>query len=337
MATSEVRRWLLAWASLGVVAACTPVTAKPAETTPAGKAIEPREPAAPDTGSKEETADVDEAEPEEAKAEDVFFAALPLEASPEVSQLALNASDNLVFARNLRVRMHVMRGYDNLGELTRRTGLPLVNGVFQMSDLSHLDSRDRPIQAFKQSSFVVDFDEPGMAAPSRALDAENPKPSPDDVARFVSEYIEQKSYQRAFDIASRVAESKAGDCTEHAVLTAALLRERKIPARVLLGVVLLAVARERGAPRLMAVGHSWVEYHDGKRWQIADAALRPQDERSESRTGAPDVQDPLAKLRLVYLPIKVMSDEGVGFARALMNDVGVESVVRIELDAAAVE
>lgn len=317
--------------------ACAPVAANTADTTPAAKAADDSSVVAPHAAHDAKPPEPDAKEESETKAEDVFFAALPLQATPKVSEIARAAEDNAAFAKNLRVRMHVMRGYRDLGELTRRTGLPLVNGVFQMSDLSHLESRDRPTKAYKQPSFVVDFDEPAINAPSQRLNTKHPKPAPEDVARFVSEYIEQKSYQRAFDIASRVAESKAGDCTEHAVLTAALLRKGKVPARVILGIVLLAVSREQGEPHVMAVGHSWVEYHDGKTWRIADAALRPEDENAEARTGAPDVQGAETKVRLAYLPITVMKDEGIGFARALMDNVGVESVVRVELDAAPIK
>lgn len=319
---------------LALTNACHPA---PAEAPTASATTSSDQTEAPNAApSAEAAAPVAEEEAESESTERVFFAALPVNASPRVSEMALAAADNAAFAQQLRVRMHVMRGYKDLGELTRRSGLPLVNGIFQLSDVSHLGSRDRPTKAYKQPSFVVDFDEPALGAPSNALAAKHPKPAPEDVARFVSEYIEQKSYQRAFDIASRVATSKAGDCTEHAVLTAALLRKSKIPARVILGIVVLAVSIDQKPPRLMAVGHSWVEYHDGKSWQIADAALRPEDEQAQSRTGAPDVTNS-ARIRLAYLPITVMKDESVAFARALMDQVGVESVTRVELDAAPAE
>lgn len=269
----------------------------------------------------------------EPKAESVFFSALPLEASPNVEEAALVAEDNVSFARSLRVRMHVMRGYQDLGELTRRSKLPLVNGVFQMSDLSHLHSTDRPGKGERSSSFVVDFDEPDIDGPAKALAAQHPSAKAEDIARFVSDYIQDKSYQRAFDVASRVARSKTGDCTEHAVLTAALLRKTKIPARVLLGVVLLAVSRPNKKPQLMAVGHSWVEYYENRSWKIVDAALRPDDDTSRPRTGAPGVEAE-ARVRIAYLPITIIKDESVSFARSLMDQVGVESVVRVELDAA---
>jgi len=320
---------------VALLGACTPVASNVNATAPTAKTSEPAtEPS--ETENSSAAAPRDEAQAP-AKAEEIFFAALPLQATPRVSELARTAQDNVTFAKSLRLRMHVMRGYRDVGELTRRSGYPLVNGVFQISDLSHLHSKDKPKRAYKRSSFVIDFEEPAVAVVGEALFAKHANAAPEDIARFVSEYIEQKSYQRAFDVASRVAESKAGDCTEHAVLTAALLRRNKVPARVLLGIVVLAVSQQNEAPHLMAVGHAWVEYHDGKAWQIVDAALRPEDEQTQARTGAPKVGAADAKVRLAYLPITVIEDEGVGFTRALMDNVGVESVLRVELDATPVK
>lgn len=54
---------------------------------------------------------------------------------------------------------------------------------------------------------------------------------------LVYEHIETKDLTTAFASASEVARTKAGDCTEHAVLLAALLRCRQIPARVCHGLV----------------------------------------------------------------------------------------------------
>ncbi len=54
---------------------------------------------------------------------------------------------------------------------------------------------------------------------------------------FVLEYIERKDLGSAFVSASDVARSKSGDCSEHAVLLAALLRCAGIPARGATGLV----------------------------------------------------------------------------------------------------
>lgn len=65
----------------------------------------------------------------------------------------------------------------------------------------------------------------------------------DDMARadklraFVRQYINRKSLGVAFASASDVARNRKGDCTEHAMLLAALLRAQGIPSRLATGLV----------------------------------------------------------------------------------------------------
>lgn len=55
--------------------------------------------------------------------------------------------------------------------------------------------------------------------------------------RFVHQHIRKKSLDVGFATASETARSRAGDCSEHGVLLAALLRADGIPARVASGLV----------------------------------------------------------------------------------------------------
>ncbi len=55
--------------------------------------------------------------------------------------------------------------------------------------------------------------------------------------RFVRGFVTQKSLDVGFATASEVARSRIGDCTEHAVLLAAMLRADDIPSRVVSGLV----------------------------------------------------------------------------------------------------
>lgn len=55
--------------------------------------------------------------------------------------------------------------------------------------------------------------------------------------RFVYKYIADKNLGTAFATASETARSRKGDCTEHGVLLAAMLRAADIPSRVAVGVV----------------------------------------------------------------------------------------------------
>jgi len=84
--------------------------------------------------------------------------------------------------------------------------------------------------------------------------------------RFVHESIQQKDFSTALASAADVAKDRQGDCTEHAVLLAALCRARKIPARVAIGLVYSP--RDRGFAY-----HMWNEVWINQRWIPLDATL----------------------------------------------------------------
>ncbi len=150
----------------------------------------------------------------------------------------------------------------------------------------------RPTAAERRPSFFVDSDEPGVVA---LLDALGPVAAPDApgrIAALVGRHVERKDLARLLDRASTVAARREGDCTEHAVLTAAVARAAGLAARVVFGVAL--IADERGG--IHGLGHAWAEIHDGRRWQVADAT---------------DLDGPE---RVLYLPLGVVRDEGPGYA-----------------------
>jgi transglutaminase-like putative cysteine protease len=57
------------------------------------------------------------------------------------------------------------------------------------------------------------------------------------IRRFVHSYINRKNLGVGFASASEVARKRTGDCSEHGVLAAALLRCAGIPSRVVAGVI----------------------------------------------------------------------------------------------------
>ena len=73
-----------------------------------------------------------------------------------------------------------------------------------------------------------------------------------ELAAFVRESIDTVSYGVGFATASETCRSREGDCSEHAVLLAALLRARGIPSRVAFGLVY--VGRDQ-----TYVPHMWSE------------------------------------------------------------------------------
>ncbi len=155
-----------------------------------------------------------------------------------------------------------------------------------------------PQPQHRQASWVIDFDE----EPVRQLVAElrtrrDREPTIDELVVDVFEHIHDKTYARSFDLASRIARTGEGDCTEHAVLLVALARAFGFPARVVTGNVILETESE-----VFAFGHAWSEVHDGERWQIHDATLPPDEDSGE---------------RIRYLPLTTLTDEGPGFGFAM--------------------
>lgn len=98
--------------------------------------------------------------------------------------------------------------------------------------------------------------------------SEDGHPVKDAVAlkEFVQGYVSDKNFSTAMATATEVAKSKAGDCTEHAVLLAALLRSKGIPSRVSIGFVY-------SAPHKAFVGHMWTEAWLAGGWFPLDPAL----------------------------------------------------------------
>lgn len=83
---------------------------------------------------------------------------------------------------------------------------------------------------------------------------------------IVPERIRYTGYRARTLSASDALHQGVGDCTEYALLLAALSRAQGIPAHLVAGYVLDAGALAVDP----AAYHNWVEFHDGERWQVAD-------------------------------------------------------------------
>lgn len=84
--------------------------------------------------------------------------------------------------------------------------------------------------------------------------------------RYVHENLKKKNFSTALASAAEVAKSLQGDCTEHAVLLAAMLRARNIPSRIAVGLVYVEKLSSFG-------GHMWTEAWLGGEWVPLDATL----------------------------------------------------------------
>jgi transglutaminase-like putative cysteine protease len=79
------------------------------------------------------------------------------------------------------------------------------------------------------------------------------------IEAFVAGYVRNYSLAIGYASAAEVAQSRTGDCTEFAVLTAALCRAVGIPAQVCSGVAY--VGSLRGSPGF--AGHAWTQAYVG--------------------------------------------------------------------------
>ncbi len=94
------------------------------------------------------------------------------------------------------------------------------------------------------------------------------------IEAFVADYVADKSLSVGYASAAEVAVSKQGDCSEHAVLTAALCRAVGIPAQVVTG---LAYVSEWRTFQNGFGGHAWVQVYLGDKWVGLDAAFKGAD------------------------------------------------------------
>ncbi|MDA0832474.1 MAG: transglutaminase-like domain-containing protein [Planctomycetota bacterium] len=109
-------------------------------------------------------------------------------------------------------------------------------------------------------SLVVDHARKGTASKSTQWDKAV------GLEKYVHDNLKQKNFSTALASAAEVAKRMEGDCTEHAVLLAALLRVVQIPSRVVVGLV-YAESQQAFA------GHMWTEAYFGDQWIPLDATI----------------------------------------------------------------
>lgn len=120
--------------------------------------------------------------------------------------------------------------------------------------------------------------------------------------KYVSEKLQNKNFSTAMATAADVARDMQGDCTEHAVLLAAMLRVRKVPSRIAIGLVY--------DDRIVGfVSHMWTEAWLGGTWVGLDAT------RGQGRVGA-------AHIKLAQASFADKSDDPVTAFVPLMNVLG---------------
>lgn len=133
-----------------------------------------------------------------------------------------------------------------------------------------IEKPDLPTEADSAPTAMIQSDDPAIVAMAARCCGEESDPWKIALAleKCVHDSIERKDFSKSFASASEVAKELRGDCTEHSVLLAALLRAKKIPARVASGLVYVETA---DGP--MMGYHMWNEAYIGERWIPLDAVL----------------------------------------------------------------
>ncbi len=125
-----------------------------------------------------------------------------------------------------------------------------------------------PDGRYLAANSVLQVDDPRiqqMAAEARG-DATRPADVALKLERYVHDVMTTKGFSQAFSTAAEVAESHEGDCTEHAVLLAALARACQLPSRVAIGLVYVESAGGFGY-------HMWTEVYLDGQWVPLDGIM----------------------------------------------------------------
>jgi hypothetical protein len=129
-------------------------------------------------------------------------------------------------------------------------------------------AEESPPDEYLQSTYFLECADPEVMKLAARGAGEKTEPAEIAVAleQFVHREMKDKNYGTSLATASEVARKLEGDCTEHAVLLAAMLRAKGVPSRVAVGLVY--------ADRHAAfAGHMWTEAFVNGVWTPLDATL----------------------------------------------------------------
>jgi hypothetical protein len=131
-----------------------------------------------------------------------------------------------------------------------------------------------PGKEFTESNYFVNWDNDGVKAHAAAAVKSLPATASDGVKalaveRWVKANMKAFEFSQAMATADNVAKTLSGDCTEYAMLSAAMCRAVDVPSRTVLGLV-YAPARD-GKPYLAY--HMWFEVFAAGQWLPLDATL----------------------------------------------------------------
>ncbi|MCP4592971.1 MAG: transglutaminase family protein [bacterium] len=134
----------------------------------------------------------------------------------------------------------------------------------------------KALAEFIEPNVYINSDDPAVRkmADEAAGGVKAPYAVADRLRRYVGDKIADKNLNIGFASASEVCRNLSGDCSEHAVLLAALARAKGIPSRVACGLVY--VPWFKGADKVFGF-HMWTQVFINGQWVDMDAAQNETD------------------------------------------------------------
>jgi hypothetical protein len=156
----------------------------------------------------------------------------------------------------------VVLAHGNRQKITSRTP----EQIELVVDANAFDTEPVPGETYLKPNPLLQSDDPRIVKMAREAvgDETDPLKQARLLEQWVFKKIRQKDLGVGFASAAEVAENLEGDCTEHAVLLAALARAVNIPSRVACGLVYL---------QGIFGYHMWTEVSISGRWIPLDATL----------------------------------------------------------------
>lgn len=188
-------------------------------------------------------------------------------------------------------------------ESTQQHVIPGENGAFQLVvsavDAGTAGTEPAPAAKYLSSSRYIDLDDPLIVQLANEMAGSETDPVKTAILAeaFIHKHLKRKNFVTAMATASEVAASQSGDCSEHGILLAALLRVKQIPSRVVTGLVY--------APSLKAFGgHMWTEAYLHGRWIPLDGTLaKGHGDAMHLKTGDSALEDSSALPIESFLPL----------------------------------
>lgn len=127
------------------------------------------------------------------------------------------------------------------------------------------------LEAVKPTRYLQSDSEKIVELARRAVgDTKDAAEAARKIETFVAGYIENRSLSVGYATAAEVAASRQGDCSEFAVLTAAMCRAVGIPAQVVAGIAYV----DDFLGRRGFGGHAWTQAYIGGKWVGLDASFK---------------------------------------------------------------